>query len=345
MPGAAPPAPAFVAVVSEVAYYLSLALPLGMALTVGYLAIPEDRGGIVSRQARRLALPVAVCVAAAVALRWTTSAASGIGLVQLAGLMLAAIGLVMMGRSASRWLAVGVAAVTVVVAVLPEIPLRSPTPDSLARNALTTVHLLGALSWVGGLVVLAAVGLSRRRSHADDRTNDAAEARATEWAQIWERFSMAALIAVAAVIVTGVWLAWVHVGTPSQLFTTPYGRYLAIKLVLVVALLAAGGYNTRVVLPKIRALQQDGDTHGVLHLAARHFPAVVCGEAVIAIGVLAVVPFLRGSARSQAGWPSAGPFDLSVFGTGVLLLALVAAAMWAGTRRPVGSPQPSTPVP
>lgn len=343
MPGAAPPAPAVVAVVTDVAYYLSLALPLGMAMTVGHLTAAEDRGGLLARDVRRLALPVAVFVTAATLLRWARTGAGGIALVQFAGLTVIVLGLVSMGRSASRRLAAAVAVASVIVAVIPEIPLQHPTPDGLARNALIAVHVLAALSWVGGLVVLATVGLLRRRPHTDNHNRR--EAAAAEWAQIWERFSMIALVAVAALIVTGVWQAWVHVGTPSQLLTTPYGRYLTVKLVLVVALLAAGGYNTRVVLPEIRARQRAGDTRGVLRLAVEHFPRVVCGEATIAIGVLAVVPFLHGSARTQAGWPSAGPFDLHVFGTGVVLLALVAVAMWAGTRRTVKPPAPSTPAP
>lgn len=343
MPGAVPPSPAVVAVASEVAYYLSLALPMGLAMTVGLLAVPQDRGGLVSRDARRLALPIAAFVAAASIVRWFTARSGGVAPVQFCGLAMIVIGLAVMARSSSRGLAAAIAGASLIVAVIPEVPLQRPTSDVLVRNVLTAVHVLAALSWVGGLVVLAAVGMVWRRRHTDDRSHT--ETAATEWARIWERFSLVALVAVAALIVTGAWQAWVHVGTPGQLLSTPYGRYLAIKLILVLALLAAGGYNTRVVLPEIRTLQREGDSRGVLRLAAQHFPRVVCGEAVLAIGVLAVVPFLHGSARNQAGWPSAGPFDLSVFGTGAALLALVAAAMWAGTRRPVRDPAPSTPAP
>ncbi|AQT78276.1 hypothetical protein B1R94_02050 [Mycolicibacterium litorale] len=325
---------------TEVTYYLSLALPLGIAMTVGHLATPEGRGGLVSREARRLALPVAAFVTAAAILRWFTSVSTGPARVQFAGFVLIVAGLVLMRRSASRRLAAGVAAVAVIVAVLPEVPLRWPTADTMARDVLTAVHILAALSWVGGLVSLAAVGLVWRQHRGDDRRD--ADAAATDWARTWERFSVVALVAVAALIVTGVWQAWVHVGTPGQLLTTPYGRYLAIKLVLVMALLAAGGYNTRVVLPEIRARQRSGDTRGVLRLAAQHFPLVVSAEAALGVGVLIVVPFLHGSARSQAGWPSAGPFDLSVFGTGAVLLALIVAAMWAGSRRPLRRSEPST---
>ncbi|TPG29725.1 hypothetical protein EAH80_26220 [Mycobacterium hodleri] len=59
-------------------------------------------------------------------------------------------------------------------------------------------------------------------------------------------------------------------------------------------------------------------TVAALQRAAEHLPVVV--------------PFLRGSARSEAGGPTAGGFDLSVFGTGLLLIALVAFSLWWGSR-------------
>ena len=68
-------------------------------------------------------------------------------------------------------------------------------------------------------------------------------------------------------------------------------------------------------------------------VAVHHFPVVVAGECLLATAVFTLVPFLRGSARSEAGGPNAGPFDLHVFGVGLVLAALVAAGLWLGTRR------------
>ncbi|GAB92822.1 CopD family protein [Gordonia rhizosphera] len=126
-----------------------------------------------------------------------------------------------------------------------------------------------------------------------------------------------------------------------QLFTTVYGRYLGIKLLMVLGLLIAGAYNVRVLLPRIRAARADGDDSSALRLVARNFPVVVAIESVLAIGVLVIVPFLRGSARQEAGWDDARSFDLTVFGTGVLLVALVAAALWFGSRTPEADASPA----
>lgn len=286
-------------------------------------------------------MPAAVVVLLGVVLQFRAHV-TGISLVPFAALVVVACGLLTMQWTHSRLLARSVVTVVVIAAVIPEVPLRASALSRVASNVLTAVHVLGAITWVGGLVVLAATGIAMRRSTVPAEHR---ERIATDWAQIWERFSSVAMIAVGALIVSGTWLAWSHVGTPSQLLTTPYGRFLAVKLLLVLVLLGAGGYNVRILLPRIGALQRDGDAGGVFRLAVQHFPAVVFGEALLAICVLAVVPFLRGTARTEAGWPNAAPFDVSAFGTGVVLIAVIAAAMWVGTRRSFRRVEPSMPTP
>lgn len=283
-------------------------------------------------RARSLAMPAAILVAVTTVVHVVALSAthhSAATLAETAGYALVAIGLLVVWRRRSRRLAGGVAALAVVTASIGEIPLAPPTLGVAMRDALTFLHILGALSWVGGLVALAGIGLLGRRTRNPDDPNTS-----RDWSQVWQRFTVVALFAVGALIVSGTWLAWTHVGTPAQLFTTAYGRYLGIKLVVVCVMLAAGGYNTRVLMPRITAAQRQGDERSVMRIAAQHFPVVVAGEAVLGVVVLAIVPFLRGSARTEAGWPAAGPFDASVLGTGLVLVALVAAGLWAGTRTP-----------
>jgi len=328
----APPAPALLDVVTGVLDHLGLATAVGVGLTIAALAMPEERGGVVAPRVRRLAVPAAVVVAVAVVLHVVTLSAKpqdGVTLAETVCYALTAIGLLLVWRLPSRWLAGGVAAVAVVAASAGEIPLTAPKLDVAMRDLLTFVHIVGALVWVGGLVVLAAAGLLGRRTQNLDAPNTS-----RDWSQVWERFTVVALFAVGALIVSGTWLAWTHVGTPAQLLTTSYGRHLALKLAVVGLMLAAGAYNTRVLMPKIDAARLDGDERSVIRIAAQHFPIVVAGEAALGVVVLTIVPFLRGSARAQAGWPSAGSFDGSVFGTGAVLIALVAASLWAGTRVP-----------
>jgi putative copper export protein len=332
MPGSSPPSPALVQIITEVLYYLSLSLPFAIGLTVAALAVPEKSGGVVSRHVRTLALPTAALVAIAAALRSFGPASRGADLGEVAAFVLVIAGLVAMRRCSSRRLAAGVTTVATVVALIPTVPADFSSLNAVVRNVLTAAHVLGAIAWVGGVVILAGAGLMTRRSRLDDSDQYALAAR--DWSQIWERYSLVALYAVGALVVSGAGLSWMHVGTLTQLVTTAYGRYLTAKLVLVLALVAAGAYNMRVLMPRIRAAEDVRDVRRAFHLAVEHFPAVVVAESVAAVGILFIVPFLRGSARSQAGWPNAGSFDLTTMATGVILVALTAGALWAGTRTP-----------
>lgn len=326
MPGTVPPDPTTIEILTAVLTFLAASLPVAIGITVAFLT---ERDGPVAARVRTLALPAAVVVTVGAVIQFSTARSPSPG--QAALFALAVVGLVLLRWRPSRWLACGAALAAALSALFPIMP---SSLGDLPRTLLTATHVLGALTWVGGLIVLAAAGLLSRR----DQTDAPADAR--DWAQTWERFSVLALWCVGAMIVSGAWLAWTHVGSPAQLLTTPYGRHLTLKLLLVGALLGTGAYNTRVLLPRLRAARADGDTRTTLRLAVHHFPAVVAAEAAVALAILAVVPFLRGSARSQAGGPAAGPFDLTVFGCGAALVALTAGALWAGTRVP-----PRTPVP
>ncbi len=368
-----PPAPEASEIITNVLYYLGLSAAVGIGLTLAYLAIPEDRGGIVAARARRVVLPVAVVVAVTAIIQFAGAAASSAGLswmhglapsvlsdfvhsgpgrgssigagtlalIQMGGyvaLVATLVGLYLRPGRLLGWLTVVAAVVT---ASIPFIPFGSSvTVNGAANDILTGVHVLGALLWVGGLVVLCALGVMGRSDRNSLSTDDSLQVT-DDWSQIWSRFSLVALWAVGMIIVSGVWMSWTHVGSPVQLFTTAYGRYLGIKLLMVLGLLVAGAYNVRVLLPRIRAARANGDDSSALRLVAHHFPVVVAIESVLAVGVLVVVPFLRGSARQEAGWDDARSFDLAVFGTGVLLVALVAAALWFGSRTPKADASPA----
>lgn len=343
----------------EAGYYIGAAVAVGVGLVVAWLALPEPAGGVVAARLRRAAVAVAILVVVTGVLEfvadaarsrrvgigrgfgWTvldgylhvaparggTVGAGVVGLLDLGVGLLLALSLLVVSRQAARagaWVVVLLGLVTVAI---PHMPFGQAHAQDVIRAVLIVGHVWGAMVWAGGLLALAVAGLVGRLGSVE-----AAEPAGEDWARVWARFGSVALGAVGVLVVSGSWLAWTHVGTPAQLFTTPYGRYLAIKLALVLVMLAAGGYNARVLLPRIAAARAAGDRAGLVRLAVRHFPKVVAAEAVLAVGVLLVVPFLAGSARSEAGWPAARAFDGTVFGTGVLLTALVAAALWAGTR-------------
>jgi len=354
---AAPPSLSTARVLIDAVYFLGLSVAAGAGLVLALVA-PIDRGGeVVAAVRRRVPWVIGIVVVTAVLQfveRAARSAKSGIGqafsrraladfihvrpapgqhlgigaiasiqMVAYVLLVAALCRLAVRGARAAAW---AVLASSVLTVALPYLPFGPVTADTVAKAVLSIAHVTAVLVWVGGLAVLALAGMSARRAVEPDAERVAA------WHRAWARFSGVALYAVGTLIVSGAWLTWTHIGTPAQMVTTPYGRHLTVKLVMVAGMLIVGAYNSRVLLPGIAAARARDDRTTAVRLALRRFPIAVAVEALLAVGVLLVVPFLAGSGRTQAGWPLARAFDLTVFGTGVLLVALVAAALWAGGR-------------
>ncbi|MFF1560574.1 hypothetical protein [Streptomyces sp. NPDC058279] len=84
-------------------------------------------------------------------------------------------------------------------------------------------------------------------------------------------------------------------------------------------------------MPRIVQARAEDDTSSLLRLTLRHFPKVVRDEVALGVAVLAVVPFLSGSARSEAGSPPAVS-DGSVFAVGALLVLTLAASLYVTAR-------------
>lgn len=234
---------------------------------------------------------------------------------------------VLFGRLSRRSDVLCAAAGVLVVAasLVVSIPTKSPDLDLIAQKVLVQIHIVGGSLWVGGLAMLAALALARR--HLEESAGQA-------WAVMWGRFGVLALVSVGGVLLSGIWLTYKEVGAFEQFVTTPFGRFLLIKIVLVGALLAAGAYNQLVLMPKIARAGHVGDGRGVFLYVLVAFPRVVMTEVVLGLGVLLIVPFLSGSARAQAaGAEVEGPvFDVRLLLLGLLLLATLAASFYATAK-------------
>ncbi|MGN6377703.1 MAG: copper resistance CopC/CopD family protein [Gaiellales bacterium] len=198
------------------------------------------------------------------------------------------------------------------------VPGLSGHAGDAGRGTLAVVvdaaHVAAASIWIGGLAQLVIVvpHMLRGLSGAElERTRSA----------IVRRFSLIAIGCAAAIAVTGVSRALWEVSAVSQLWSTGYGRALAIKTVLFAAALTLG-YRNRRALDRFtdvrrRAFAELGLLGGVLaavavltNLPPANTPllAVAAGPA----GGPAVVP-LAGDAR-LAVWPGrAGPNWIAVW--------------------------------
>ncbi len=102
--------------------------------------------------------------------------------------------------------------------------------DALALG-LDAAHLLAGTIWAGGLLALGV--LVRRRPQG------------VPWGVVLLRFSRWALLSVAVIGGSGIYLASRHISTVSALWGTSWGRWLTLKVILLAAILLLAARNFR----------------------------------------------------------------------------------------------------
>ncbi len=105
------------------------------------------------------------------------------------------------------------------------------------------LHLLSGSAWVGALF-----GMTIAVFPKLSRPDLASPARAAE---IFERLSALSGYALGVILLTGFFTAWRELGGLSQLWSSGYGRVLALKLALVAAMIGLGIGNRYVRLPRL----------------------------------------------------------------------------------------------
>ena len=117
--------------------------------------------------------------------------------------------------------------------------------DSHFLWLLQIAHGLAAGLWVGTLIAILVVASPLTLTMTGSLEGH------ERFAGLIRRFSPLAMAAVATLVVTGGVTAWYYVETLPQLWTTPYGRTLLLKVGLVLATGAVGAYNWRRVTPRL----------------------------------------------------------------------------------------------
>ena len=149
-------------------------------------------------------------------------------------------------------------------------------PDTARAIAFDALHLLGAGIWMGSLLPLALLlRAASTDAGADARPYAVLAAR---------RFSRAALGVILLLVLTGTALAITHVGSVAGLVGTSYGRLLLAKLGILVLIVALAAVNCSVLLARL-----GGDGPSVGRPAMRRLAGFVAVEAILALGILALV--------------------------------------------------------
>lgn len=111
------------------------------------------------------------------------------------------------------------------------------------------LHLLAASLWVGGMMYITTTYLpTLKKSQPLERTRSLLA--------ILPRYSPLAIAGVLIMSISGPFNATVHMNSWNQLFSTPYGRTLDIKVLLVGALLLTSAIHVGLLRPRLKATYQ-----------------------------------------------------------------------------------------
>ena len=180
---------------------------------------------------------------------------------------------------------------------------------SVARGTMLAVmidgaHLMGTGLWFGGLLPFAlGLGQCLRLPSQDTASGAAAATR---------RFSRLALLSMSVLVGTGAYNAWVQVGSIPGLVGTPYGRWLAVKLGLLLLLLGLAASNRFVVTPRLLAAAATRSAAGP-GPTIRRLRRQVLAEVALGAGILGVVAVLGLTTPARHGQPT-WPFSFRLSG-------------------------------
>jgi putative copper resistance protein D len=135
------------------------------------------------------------------------------------------------------------------------------------------LHLLLVSTWVGTVFATLLAVLPR--------LGQANAATPPEPARFVASLSATAAIAVAGIVLTGMFAAWRQLGTPANALGNPYGNLLLAKVALVLASATLGGINRWLVMPGLAA----SDSRQARRALAR-FQLVLRIEAAVLLAVL-----------------------------------------------------------
>ena len=181
------------------------------------------------------------------------------------------------------------------VVLVPALSGHGSTQAPIALNFPVNVVHVGAMGiWLGGLAALLFVAPrgTRELEPAD---------RGRLLAAALSRFSRVALIAVGAILLTGLIQAYVYVRHVGDLTGTGYGRAVLVKFVLLMVLIAIGAHNRRRSVPRLNRIAAGGEPPGRAGLILRRALRAEVALLVVVIGVTAALASYAPPVTAQGG--------------------------------------------
>ena len=224
-------------------------------------------------------------------------------LLQLAGVALALVGFLRARRDTGGWALAALGAVA--LSMTPALSGHAAAVPRIAALTIAadTLHVVGAGGWLGSLLVLVGIGVPVALRLAE---ND----RGPAVADLVNAFSPTALIFAGLAGATGLFSAWMHLGSVSALWQTDYGRTLLVKLAILSLVAGTGAYNWLKVRPAL------GDVEGGRRIRRSGSVELAVGVVVLLVtAVLVATPTgkeMDMQAREQPSAPAAAPAPAAV---------------------------------
>lgn len=156
--------------------------------------------------------------------------------------------------------------------------------------AADILHVAAACAWIGGLFPLVqTLQLAQRRLNG--------ETAPLVFVAILERFSLVATVSVGAILISGVFMAWLRLPDAPHLPDNLYGSTLLLKMGLVAAILGLGGMNKLYMLPRLKltAMEEKGAAEAAGESLHRRTIVFLTAEALLAAAVLGCAALLAQS--------------------------------------------------
>ncbi len=161
--------------------------------------------------------------------------------------------------------------------------------DFSLLQIIDCLHIAATTMWMGGLVVLATAARPLFSSVALTAPDRAYAAEAAE------RLSRLSALALAGVVLTGVYNAVNQIGSWDGLMDTGYGRLFLAKLAGVSGMVALGTFNRYRGLPRLKDWAGRVPAAPAGRTPGERFLRVATLEALLAVGVLALTALLTGA--------------------------------------------------
>jgi copper transport protein len=174
--------------------------------------------------------------------------------------------------------------------------------DAALLVSLDTVHVAAMSAWIGGVAALLLV------VPAATRTLDPA-ARTRLLAAVVSSFSTVALIAVAALLASGVAQSILQLDALSDVVDTAFGRAILVKAAIFTLLVGLGAHNRRRSQPRLKRLAAGGESPGPAGATLRGVLRAEVALMAVVLGVTAALVSYSPSAGTPSG-PVAESADL-----------------------------------